>query len=165
MRRQIIGFGQDGHGDWAAQLSCLHRQHVRHRPPFQDRSWVLTEAGRAEHLGSDIECGPCDRAELPEGLRAARTAGPFDDQSLPAGLRQSHRVAEATWGVLHVIEGSIGFNMAADPPIARRLVGGDRQALPPGVPHYLSVEGPVLLAVDFFVGEGGAARSGAGSPA
>ncbi len=165
MRRTIVGFSQDESGDWVARLSCLHRQHVRHRPPFQDRAWVLSEAGRAAQVDSDIGCTPCDQAELPDGLRAARTAGPFDDHSLPAGLRRSHRVAEATWGVLRVIEGSIGFTMATDPPITRHLAGGDHQALPPGVPHSLSVEGPVLLAVDFLVGEAGAAPSGPGGQA
>ena len=67
MLRQITGFHQDDAGGWVAELSCSHGQHIRHRPPFQVRPWVLTEAGRAEHLGTDIECPLCDQAEPPGG--------------------------------------------------------------------------------------------------
>ncbi|MEO5678260.1 MAG: DUF3565 domain-containing protein [Acidimicrobiales bacterium] len=154
MRRTIVQFGQDGEGEWVAHLSCLHRQHIRHRPPFQDRAWVLSGAGRALRIDSDIDCPLCDRAELPDGLRLARTAGPFDAESLPAGLRRPHQVAEATWGVLRVTDGSVAFSMTTDPPITRQLIAGDRQPLPPGVAHSVTVDGPVRLAVDFLVSQG-----------
>lgn len=61
MRRLITGFHQDGEGDWVAHLDCGHAQHVRHRPPFQLRPWVTTEAGRAGRLGSELDCPLCDR--------------------------------------------------------------------------------------------------------
>ena len=40
MRRHIVGFQVDDVGDWAAQLDCLHRQHIRHRPPFRLAPWI-----------------------------------------------------------------------------------------------------------------------------
>jgi len=149
--RNIVGFGQDDDGDWVAELGCLHRQHVRHRPPFWDRPWVLTEPERADHIGTALDCPLCDRAELPEGLRVVRTAGPFDADNLPAGLRKTHQVAERTWGCLRVIEGTVHFSMETDPPISLLLVAGQDQAIPPGVPHHLHVEAPMLVAVDFYV--------------
>ena len=155
MRRTIVRLVQDQTGAWAAHLSCFHRQHIRHRPPFQDRSWVTTAEGRGGRIGSEIDCPLCDRAELPDGLRPARTAGPFDAQTLPAGLRRPHRVAEGTWGQLRVTEGTIGFLLETEPPISRRLVTGDRQPLPPGIPHRLCGGGPFQLAIDFLVPEGG----------
>ncbi|MCA1845726.1 MAG: DUF3565 domain-containing protein, partial [Actinobacteria bacterium] len=100
MQRSIVGFHQGDDGDWVAELSCLHNQHVRHRPPFQDRPWVLDGAGRSARIGGELDCPLCDRAELPEGLALARVAGPFDAETLPDGLRRSHRVAERTWGSL-----------------------------------------------------------------
>ncbi|HZT65456.1 MAG TPA: DUF3565 domain-containing protein [Acidimicrobiales bacterium] len=154
MIRQIVGWHRDEVGDWVAELSCLHNQHVRHRPPFQERPWVQTHEGRGTRLGTEIECPLCDRAELPEGLRLARTAGPFDQDSLPAGLRRDHRVAERTWGRLRVTSGSVGFAMGTDPPVERRLEAGDDQPIPPGVPHALRVGGPVTLQVDFLVAPG-----------
>jgi hypothetical protein len=70
MRRRITGFHQDDQGDWVAELDCLHGQHVRHRPPFQNRPWVVDEASRAERLGTTLDCVVCDRAEPPGGEAA-----------------------------------------------------------------------------------------------
>lgn len=150
VQRSIAGFHEDDGGDWLAELSCLHGQHVRHRPPFQDRPWVLAEARRRDRIGTAIECPLCDRAELPEGLQRVRTAGPFDQDTVPAGLRRDHLVADGTWGCLRVVDGTVGFVMATEPPMDLRLTAGDRQPIPPGVPHHLVVDGPVTVAVDFL---------------
>jgi tellurite methyltransferase len=151
--RRITGFRQDDAGGWAAQLSCLHGQHIVHRPPFQNRPWVTTEEGRQEHLGTDIECPLCDRAEMPGDLDVRRTAGPFDQDTIPAGQRKDHLVADGQWGCLRVLEGAVGFVMATQPPLERRLSAGDRQPIPPGVPHHLAVDGPAVVAVDFLARE------------
>jgi tellurite resistance-related uncharacterized protein len=148
MLRTSEGFHQDDEGDWVAELDCLHGQHVRHKPPMWPRPWVETEAGRAEHIGTTLDCPLCDRFELPEDLVVARTAGPFDEDTLPAGLRRTHLVADRTWGLLRVLEGNVAFN-ALD--VDRALVAGDEQPIPPGVPHRLGLDGPVRLEVDFFV--------------
>lgn len=151
MIRLIEGFHTDDDGDWVAELSCLHNQHVRHQPPFRNRPWVLTEQGRAERVGTSLDCPLCDRAELPDGLVGVRTAGPFDDESLPEGLRRDHRVADRTWGVLRVLDGTVRFTMATAPPLDRTLRAGDEQTIPPDVAHALEVDGPVRLQVDFLV--------------
>jgi hypothetical protein len=56
----IIGFHQDAESDWVAELACGHNQHVRHRPPWQQRPWVATAEGRAARLGQKIDCPLCD---------------------------------------------------------------------------------------------------------
>lgn len=56
----IVAFQQDKEQYWIAELSCGHRQHVRHRPPFVERQWVLTESGRAAKIGYAIVCGQCE---------------------------------------------------------------------------------------------------------
>jgi hypothetical protein len=58
MIRAIDGFHQDDDGDSVAELSCLHRQHVRHDPPFQERNWVTNEAGRAGRLAIEFLVRP-----------------------------------------------------------------------------------------------------------
>jgi hypothetical protein len=58
----IVGFHQDAEGHWVAELSCGHQQHMRHDPPWQNRSWVLTPAGRDRFIGTEIECRQCDTA-------------------------------------------------------------------------------------------------------
>ena len=155
--RRITGFHQDEAGGWVAELSCLHGQHIRHRPPFQNRPWVLTDEGRQQHLGTDIDCPLCDRAELPGDLRVSRTAGPYDQDTIPSALRKDHVVADGQWGRLRVVEGTVGFRLATEPPIDVRLSAGDHQPIPPGVPHHLVVDGPAVVAVDFLIRETGGA--------
>ena len=60
MNQPITGYHQDEHGDWVADLACGHGQHVRHQPPMTHRPWVLTEAGRRQHLGEMLNCKKCE---------------------------------------------------------------------------------------------------------
>ena len=60
MKRKIIGFDKDEENDWRAELDCGHLQHVRHKPPLVIREWVLTEDGRQEKLGVELDCRKCD---------------------------------------------------------------------------------------------------------
>jgi hypothetical protein len=62
VQRPIASFRQDEVGDWIAELACGHRQHVRHRPPFQLRPWVVSAEGRAAMIGAPLECRACDGA-------------------------------------------------------------------------------------------------------
>lgn len=62
MRRAIVDFRRDERGDWVAELSCGHAQHVRHRPPFWSRPWVEREDGRRAMLGQPLDCPLCDPA-------------------------------------------------------------------------------------------------------
>ncbi len=64
MKQRIIGFHQDEHGDWVADLECGHGQHVRHDPPWSERPWVVTPQGRTRMLGAILACKKCDE-ELP----------------------------------------------------------------------------------------------------
>ena len=61
-RKKITGFHQDENKDWVAELECGHGQHVRHNPPWMNREWVLSEEGRAQHLGREVDCKKCDGA-------------------------------------------------------------------------------------------------------
>ncbi len=64
MVQSITGFHKDEHDEWVADLDCGHGQHMRHRPPWELRPWVLTEAGRATMLGRKLDCRKCDGPEL-----------------------------------------------------------------------------------------------------
>ena len=165
MIRTIDGFHQDEQGDWVAELSCLHTQHVRHQPPFLDRPWVETASGRSGRVGADIECSPCDRAEMPDGLHVVRTVGPFDSETLPRGLQRDHRVAERTWGCVRLIEGTVRFSIEADPRIVLQLRAGDTHPIPPGMPHALQVEGHLRVAVDFLTRAAPPRAAGSDRPA
>lgn len=143
-----MGFHQDTRGDWVAQLDCGHRQHVRHRPPFQVRPWVNEEPGRASHLGTGIDCPLCDRGDVPDGLEAAGTSPTWDQDTLPAALQRDHRLAPTTWGRLRVLSGILRYD--AGPAGAWLLEAGATRGIPPGVPHALEIVGTVRLAIDFY---------------
>ena len=57
----VNGFEQDEVGDWVMLLSCGHRQHVRHQPPFINRPWAVSEEGRRQHLDMVVTCTQCQR--------------------------------------------------------------------------------------------------------
>ena len=61
MQRTITGFEQDEEGHWVALLSCGHRQHMRHKPPFIERPWVIEPRSRNAKIGEAIECPLCDQ--------------------------------------------------------------------------------------------------------
>jgi hypothetical protein len=63
MQRPIIGYHRDEERHWVAELACGHFQHVRHDPPWTERPWVTTEAGRRSRIGHLLDCRKCDRRE------------------------------------------------------------------------------------------------------
>ncbi|RDX36347.1 DUF3565 domain-containing protein [Kangiella sp. HD9-110m-PIT-SAG07] len=60
MKQPITGYHKDELDDWVAELACGHFQHVRHKPPFINRAWVETQAGRESKLGQQLNCKKCD---------------------------------------------------------------------------------------------------------
>jgi hypothetical protein len=60
MKRKIVSFHQDEEQHWVARLECGHNQHVRHDPPWTNRPWVITTAGRDAAIGAELECKKCD---------------------------------------------------------------------------------------------------------
>lgn len=58
--RRIVSYHLDDEGHWVADLECGHGQHVRHDPPWQQRPWVTTAEGRAQHLGTPLNCVLCN---------------------------------------------------------------------------------------------------------
>jgi hypothetical protein len=65
--QKIAGFHQDELGDWVAELECGHGQHVRHRPPWEMRPWVVSAEGREQYLGKMLRCKKCDEGFPEEG--------------------------------------------------------------------------------------------------
>ncbi|MDN4503483.1 DUF3565 domain-containing protein [Alteromonadaceae bacterium BrNp21-10] len=60
MRQSIIGYHLDEEQHWVAELACGHNQHVRHNPPWTNRPWVISEAGRQSKMGVELACKKCD---------------------------------------------------------------------------------------------------------
>ncbi|MFS1525088.1 DUF3565 domain-containing protein [Microbulbifer sp. 2304DJ12-6] len=71
MQQPIAGYHLDEEDHWVAELACGHCQHVRHNPPWTNRPWVITEAGRASRLGIQLNCRKCDAGLPPDTLKKA----------------------------------------------------------------------------------------------
>ena len=149
MNRAIAGFRLDEQGDWVADLDCGHGQHVRHRPPFVSRPWVVTETGRESMLGTGLDCVRCDRMEWPEGLSAYRRTLEFDETTIPSGLRSEHATKPGAWARIHVVSGALRYRVGA--PIHRsfRIGPASSAVVVPEVPHRVEPEGPVRFFIEF----------------
>lgn len=150
VKRVISGYHRDNEGDWVADLSCGHGQHIRHRPPFQLREWVLDPGTRDARVGTPLICTLCDRAEPPDGLRLVRTSPRWDEHTMPAGLKRLHRIAVGAWGRIIVHEGNLRF-VAQTEPVLNVIVGsGSTQTIPPGVEHNVKPLDHVCFSIDFL---------------
>ncbi len=68
MQRAIVDFTTDDEGHWVAMLACGHCQHVRHKPPFIERPWVIGRETRLAMLGVALDCMLCD--DEPQAMHA-----------------------------------------------------------------------------------------------
>jgi tellurite methyltransferase len=160
VQRTITDYSLDEEAEWVAHLSCGHGQHVRHRPPFQLREWVLDRQGRNTHIGTPLDCPLCDRAEMPEGLRLLRTSAQWDEHTMPNGLRRAHRIAAGTWGRIVVHDGHLRFAAQTEPRLETVLSCGSIQAIPPEVEHEIEPLDRVCFSIDFLsIAENDADRS------
>jgi tellurite resistance-related uncharacterized protein len=149
MQRKITGFHQDEQQDWVAELDCHHGQHVRHNPPFFNRPWVLSSAGRDSQLGTELCCVRCDRLEFPEGLRAYKRTPEFTETTIPKGLLKEHSTKTGTWALIRVLEGTLVYTI--ETPAHRQVLGAnDVAAVVPNMPHSVAAQGPVRFYVEFF---------------
>jgi tellurite resistance-related uncharacterized protein len=139
----------DEHGDWVAFLNCGHRQHVRHRPPFEERPWVITEIERSKKIGKLIDCVRCDRFEMPDDFKAYRKTAEFNERTVPQSLRRDHSTKPGVWAKIQVIEGKLNYRIDAL---------GTQFELSPGVPgivipkvrHHVEPAGSVRFFVEFY---------------
>jgi tellurite methyltransferase len=146
----MVGFHLDQQGEWVAELDCGHQQHVRHRPPFQIRPWVLDAGARASKLGAPLDCPLCERAEAPDGLRLVRRGPLWDGRSIPAGLLREHKLSPGTWGRLAVRSGRVTLRASTSPPIDRVLVVGAIQDVPPGVAHMVELDDAAQFSLELW---------------
>lgn len=152
MERSITGFFTDDDDDWVARLACGHGRHVRHRPPWDDRPWTQTEAGRASMVGRTMTCVRCDEREPPDGLAEVRRTPTFDERGIPAGLLRDHTTRAGTWGEIVVEGGSLELTVPhAGIRAAERVLITPTSAawVAPGQLHSVTAPGEVRFHVRF----------------
>ena len=150
MKRAITGFRLDDLGDWVADLDCGHGQHVRHRPPFVNRPWVVSDTGRETMLGTELDCVRCDRMEWPDGLAAYRRTPEFDEKTIPAGLKSEHATKRGVWARIHVVSGALRYRVGAPVQQSFRIEPNSNAVIVPEVRHRVEPEGSVRFFVEFW---------------
>ncbi len=150
MQRSITGFQLDGEQHWLAELVCGHRQHTRHSPPFTEREWVLSEAGRTARLGTMLDCVRCDRRELPDGFAPYRRTPEFDQASVPAALLKRHDTKPGVWGLIHVARGELEYTVHEPVPSREIVCARAPAVILPEVPHEVRPLGEVAFYVEFW---------------
>ena len=153
MERKIVGYHLDEEGDWVAELDCHHGQHVRNKPPFTNRPWVESEEGRAEKLGTTLNCVKCDRLEFPEGLIALRRTPDFTEATIPKGLLRDHNTKVGVWGVINVVSGSLCYRVNEPEMREYLLLEGEQGVVVPTMLHSVAAKGDVRFYVEFFFKE------------
>lgn len=153
MQRSIVGFRLDEEGDWVAQLDCCHGQHVRHQPPFVNRPWVVTQAGRDSMLGATLDCVRCDRLELPTDLVLYQRTPVCTAASMPTELRQGYTTRSGVWSCICLLSGDASCTLGA--PLSRMLVLEPLSdaAIPPQVLHSLTVSPAAQFYIEFFTSQ------------
>lgn len=150
MDTTIVGFHQDDAGDWVAEFACGHGQHMRHKPPWQQRPWVTTEEGRQTKLGAAIGCKACAEIAVPPDAREYKRTATFTEETLPAALRQEHRIKAGSWGRIVVTEGNLEFHSRGRVSV---LGPGDVGIVEPEVVHHVTPLGAVRMHVEFWRAE------------
>lgn len=109
MKRFIIGFIKDVDKDWCAILDCKHKRHFRHHPPFYEREWTQSLAGRRQHLGMEVECQKCEMPKLPEGLEPYRVTDDLKDMGVARELLNERKFKEGVWAKIIIRTGHLKF--------------------------------------------------------
>ena len=159
--RAIVGYRRDDDGAWTCLLTCGHRQHVRHRPPFFVAEWIDSEAGRALHVGSPLRCRLCEQFLLPDAVDFVRASPVWDEGSLPRALECRHRLASGTWGVLRVLDGRLLFVVHSVTVVESVLTSATPQAVPPEMEHEVRIVSPVHFVLETYHVPRGEGASGA----
>lgn len=150
MNRPIIAFHEDLESEWVAELTCGHRQHARHDPPFSERPWVLTSEGRESRIGIDLDCVQCDRSVIPRGYEPYHRTADFDENSIPEALLRRHSTKPGVWALIHVTRGSIDYYVHAPFDRCERLTPTSPGIVLPEVEHHVGPSGRVSFFVEFM---------------
>lgn len=89
-------------------------------------------------------------ASLPEGLESYARSPDFTPESLPAKLQSAHSVKPGTWGLIHVLEGRLRYEL--EPPRRGAVIAGAGETIviEQDTPHHVSFVEPGRMFIEFF---------------
>ena len=89
------------------------------------------------------------KGDIPSNLVPSGSSAIFTEETIPGALQREHKLAEGTWGVLHVFEGKIRF-VDLESLQEKIISAPDQVTIHPGAPHRVGVVGPAEIRIDFF---------------
>lgn len=150
VQRKIIGFHTDEAQDWVAELDCFHRQHTRNNPPFINRPWVETKAGRSAKIGTALDCVHCDHLVFPDRMNAYKRTPDFTETTVPKGLLKDHSTKTGAWGIIHVLQGRLIYTVNYPETKEYIISQGQTAVVVPCMLHKVQPEGTTRFYVEFY---------------
>lgn len=88
--------------------------------------------------------------QIPAGFEAYGRSPDFTDETLPARLQAAHSTKAGTWGLLHVVEGEVLFQL--EPPYQgeRRARAGETIVIEAEVPHHVAFTEAGRIYIEFY---------------
>ena len=101
---------------------------------------------------------------LPADARPYKRTEVFTEATVPAGLLKAHTTKPGTWGLIHVLEGRLGYRVddPARPPAYEVLTPETAPGVvEPTIRHQVELLGPMRFFVEFHrLEEPGASQAG-----
>ncbi len=87
---------------------------------------------------------------IPAGFEAYGRSPEFTPETLPARLQSAHSTKAGTWGLLHVLEGEVLFQL--EPPYRgeRRARAGETIVIEAEVPHHVVFTDAGRIYIEFY---------------
>jgi hemoglobin len=89
-------------------------------------------------------------AALPAGVTAYSRTPDFTPENIPDKIRAAHSTKAGTWGLLHVLEGRLVYQLEPPRQGERRLAAGDTVVIEPTVLHRVAFIEPGRFFVEFY---------------
>lgn len=88
--------------------------------------------------------------KLPDGLAAYARSPEFNSENLPAKLQAGHATKAGTWGVLHVLEGTLIYRLEPPRQEQRLVKAGETVVIESEVAHHVRFVEPGRMFIEFY---------------
>jgi len=87
---------------------------------------------------------------LPAGVTAYGRSPDFTPENLPARLQAAHATKDGTWGLLHVLEGKVLYQLEAPHEDSQLASAGENVVIEPAILHRVAFVEPGRFFVEFY---------------
>jgi hemoglobin len=88
--------------------------------------------------------------ELPAGVEAYGRSPDFTPDTMPPQLRSAHSTKAGTWGLLHVLEGAVDYQLESPNEGERTVAAGGTVVIEPEIRHHVAFREPGRFFVEFY---------------